>query len=152
MLQWRRRANRTDIQMPLMRYFLFIGGALLAMLFISDAFVPKEAVMNGTVADAGRPAQLRIQSDQKWPERIVIDTSLPTISVAQPALPVIAAAPKAVADIDTTTAPLEAYAQVRVPESKAPEPKVRKRRVAKLPRQPAMASSQPSGLDFFAWR
>jgi hypothetical protein len=144
--------------MPWVRYFVFIGGALLALLFISDAYVPKEAIVNGAVADAGRPA-LRIQSDQKWPERIVIDTSLPTISVPQPALPVIAAAPKAVGDIDTTTAPREAFAQVsetfaqaRLPESKTREPKIRKRRVAKLPRQPAMASTQQSGLDFFAWR
>jgi len=152
MLQWRRRASGTDIQMPWMRYFLFIGGALLALLFISDAFAPKTAVVKGAIADAGRPAQLRIQSDQKWPERIVIDTTLPTVSVPQPALPLIAAAPKAVGDIDTTSAPREAFAQARLPESKTRETKIKKRRVAKLPRQPAMASTQQSGLDFFAWR
>jgi hypothetical protein len=66
--------------MPLARYFLYVGGALLALLFISDPYLPKLQV-----ADWGnsRPAIIHIQSDQKWPERIVYDTSLPTAVPAQ---------------------------------------------------------------------
>ena len=29
--------------MPLLRYFVFVGGALLALLFISNAYLPKIA-------------------------------------------------------------------------------------------------------------
>ncbi len=141
--------------MPWVRYFFFAGAALLALLFISDAFTPKEAVADGSAANAERP-MVRIQSDQRWPERIVLDTSQPTIA-PQAALPQFAAAtPKAVADIDTTTAPMEAYAQVQQVQSvapKKPEHKVvRKARIAKIQRQPAVATAQLSGFDFFAWR
>ncbi len=94
-----------------------------------------------------------------------MDTSQPTIS-APATLPQLAAvAPKAVADIDTTTAPMEAYAQVQQAQQvQSPEPKklqhnvVRKQRVARIhrhpatERQPSMASAQLPGFDFFAWR
>ena len=62
--------------MPLARYFYFVGGVLLALLFILDARIPKLAVSaKATVY----PPVIRIYSDRKWPERIVYDTSLPTI-------------------------------------------------------------------------
>ena len=66
--------------MPLARYFVFVGGALLALLFISDQYFPKLPT-----ADWGdsRSAIIRIHSDRKWPERIVYDTSLPTVVPAQ---------------------------------------------------------------------
>ena len=62
--------------MPLARYFFYVGGVLLALLFILDAYLPELPV-------AGREnihlPVIRIHSDRKWPERIVYDTSLPTI-------------------------------------------------------------------------
>ena len=62
--------------MPLVRYFYFVGGVLLALLFILDARIPKlEVSAKATVY----PPVIRIYSDRKWPERIVYDTSLPTI-------------------------------------------------------------------------
>ena len=66
--------------MPLARYFLYVGATLLALLFISDPYLPKLPA-----ADRGNshPAIIRIHSDHKWPERIVYDTSLPTIVPAQ---------------------------------------------------------------------
>ena len=139
--------------MPWVRYFFFAGAALLALLFISDAYVPKEAVAGGPNAAADRP-MLRIQSDQRWPERIVLDTSQPTISPPPAALPQFAATtPKAVADIDTRTAPMEAFAQVQsVAPKKAEHKVVKKARIAKIQRHPAMMSAQLPGFDLFAWR
>ena len=66
--------------MPLARYILCVGGALLTLLLISDAYLPKMPV-----ADWGnsRSAIIHIHSDQKWPERIVYDTSLPTVLPAE---------------------------------------------------------------------
>jgi hypothetical protein len=67
-------------RMPLARYFLCVGGVLLALLFIVDAYLPKFPV--AAKATANSPV-IRILSDRKWPERIVYDTSLPTIIPAQ---------------------------------------------------------------------
>jgi hypothetical protein len=93
--------------MPLARYFVFVGGALLALLFISDQYFPKLPT-----ADWGdsRSAIIRIHSDRKWPERIVYDTSLPTVVPAQIAnIEAKVAAPEIVA----STAEREAFAQLQ---------------------------------------
>ena len=66
--------------MPLARYFLLIGGALLALLFFSDTLLPKLPV-----AATANPnvSVIRIHTDQKWPARIVLDTSILPIGPAQ---------------------------------------------------------------------
>jgi hypothetical protein len=68
--------------MPLARYFLWVGGALLAVLLIAHWYLPElpDADMASVV-----PPLVRIQSEQKWPERIVYDTSRETIVTAPPA-------------------------------------------------------------------
>jgi hypothetical protein len=63
-------------RMPLARYCSFVGGVLLALLFILDACFPKFPVAAKAKV---YPPVIRIYSDRKWPERIVYDTSLPTI-------------------------------------------------------------------------
>jgi hypothetical protein len=93
--------------MPLARYFLYIGGALLALLFISDPYLPKLPV-----ADWGnsRSAVIHIHSDQKWPERVVYDTSLPTVVPVQIAnIEANAPAPEKVASAPER----EAFAQLQ---------------------------------------
>ena len=62
--------------MPLARYCCFVGGVLLALLFILDACFPKLPIAAKAKV---HPPVIRIYSDPKWPERIVYDTSLPTI-------------------------------------------------------------------------
>ena len=63
-------------RMPLAQYFSFVGGVLLALLFILDARFPKLPAASKSKV---YPPVIRIYSDHKWPERIVYDTSLPTI-------------------------------------------------------------------------
>jgi hypothetical protein len=63
--------------MPLGRYFAFIGSVLFALLFLADWYLPQPAAMPAR-ADVDRTV-IRLHSGHKWPERIVIDTSLPTI-------------------------------------------------------------------------
>ena len=120
--------------MPLSRYFLYVGGVLLALLFISDPYFPK--VPPPDWGDS-RSAIIRIHSDQKWPERIVYDTSLPTVVPAQIAnIEAKVAAPEIVA----STAEREAFAQLQPSsqlfDAKKIEPKLQrhqkiaKRRVA----------------------
>ena len=66
--------------MPLARYFLYVGGVLLTLMFILDACLTKSPVMER--AHVNLPV-IRIHSDRRWPERIVFDTTLPTIVPAQ---------------------------------------------------------------------
>ena len=63
--------------MPLGRYFAFTGSMLLALLFLADWYMPHLAATPAR-AEADRSI-IRLHSRHKWPERIVIDTSLPTI-------------------------------------------------------------------------
>lgn len=69
--------------MPLARYFLYVGGVLLTLVFILDAYLTKFPVVER--AQANLPV-IRIHSDRKWPERIVFDTTLPTIVPVQTAI------------------------------------------------------------------
>ena len=76
--------------MPVVRYFLFVGGVLLALLLALDAFAPQQVAVASNTAPGVDKTVVRIRSDQKLPERVVYDTSLPTI--VPPAATVQAAA------------------------------------------------------------
>jgi len=70
-------SQTTVMGMPLGRYFAFIGSVLLALLFLTDWYLPQPAAMPARAA-VDRSV-IRLHSIHKWPERIVIDTSQPTI-------------------------------------------------------------------------
>ena len=96
--------------MPVARYFCFVGGVLLALLFILDACFPKLPV--AAKAKVNLPV-IRIYSDRRWPERIVYDTSFPTIvptSVAS--TEGIIQAPKAIADASAGAKERESFAML----------------------------------------
>jgi hypothetical protein len=146
--------------MPLARYFLFVGGALLALLFISNAYLPKLPVADSSVAAVDIPV-IRIHSDRKWPERVVFDTSIPTITPRLAANTVASvAAPATVADVSAKVRVREAFAQLQPPsdptqvhpsDTKKPEPKPQhKRRIAKSrPSPPTMLVAQQPRFGFF---
>jgi hypothetical protein len=93
--------------MPLARYFLSVGGALLALLFVSDLYLPK--LPAAYWGNSGSPT-IHIHSDQKWPERIIYDTSPPTVVLAQTAnIEADVAAPEIVAPAPAR----EAFAQLQ---------------------------------------
>jgi hypothetical protein len=119
--------------MPLARYFLFVGAVLLALLFVSDAYLPKLPV--AVRANADLPViRIHIHSDRKWPERVDFDTSLPALVPAQIAnTNAGVAVPATVADVSTTTQVQEAFAQLQPSDSKKLEPKPQhKRKIAKI--------------------
>ena len=133
--------------MPVARYFLFVGGVLLALLLAIDALVPQQAVVASQAAPSVDKTVVRIRSDQKLPERVVYDTSLPTI-VPPPTVTAQAVAPPvpAVASADATAQARvrETFAQFVPAEAKKPEPQVqRKRKVAKSRPAPPMQFGQP---------
>jgi hypothetical protein len=143
--------------MPLVRYFFFVGGALLALLFVSDAYLPKPPDV--ARADADLPV-IRIHSERKWPERVVFDTSRPTIVPVRTAnagagVPAAATA----ADFAAKARLREAFAQLQPPaqtQAQAPAPakpepklqpkhKVAKRRAA----PPVMLVAQQPQFGLF---
>ena len=139
--------------MPLARYFLFVGAVLLALLFAADIYLPKLPV--AASANADLPViRIHIHSDRKWPERVVYDTSIPTIIPAQIAnTETDVTVPVAVADASTTTQVREAFAQLQPSDSKKPEPKPQhKRKIAKSRAAPMFMVAQRLPFGWFGSR
>jgi hypothetical protein len=139
--------------MPVARYFLFVGGVLLALLLLSNEFLP-QLPAEAARAEAGpNKSVIRIFSDRKWPERVVFDTNLPTIVPPQTATILVSApAQTTVADVSAKSRALQSFAELKPSEPKKPEPKpVHKRRVAKARVAPQMelVAQQPR-FGFFA--
>jgi hypothetical protein len=104
--------------MPLARYFLHVGGVLLALLFIADAWLPKLPVV-----ERPEPIQpmIRIYSDGKWPERVVYDTAVAT----SPPIPVVNSGPNIPAPERRAEQPAgirEALAELRPSDAKISQP------------------------------
>lgn len=124
--------------MPLARYFFFVGAALLTLLFVADAYLPKLPAAERTNATAGLSV-IRIHSDRKWPERVVFDTTLPSIARATTRImEAKASAPTSVADVSAKVRVREVFAQLPLPPSnparlqpadlRKPEPKLQSKR------------------------
>jgi hypothetical protein len=116
--------------MPIGRYIAWVGTSLLALLFVADWYLPK-SLPQPTGNPIDKPV-IRIASVQHPPERVVIDTSQPTI-VPPPTLvgPTITSEPS----------PLQSYA------SAPPLPTVvdvdKKRRKIIKRQGPKVATTQP---------
>lgn len=144
--------------MLLARYFLYVGGALLALLLIVNAELPQAPVAPSTNAAADLPA-IRINSDRKWPAKVVLDTSTPSIVPTQTASNTIdVKVPAATAQVAPQAAPREALAQLTPSDLKKaslrkPEPKLRQRHKVARRRvysPPMMVAQQrPFGFGFF---
>ena len=138
--------------MPVARYFLFVGGMLLALLFAVDALLPQEVAVASNGAPSIDKTTVRIRSAQKLPERVVYDTSLPTI--VPPTSNVVAAAATPAPDSSAQARVRDTFAQfVPADARKIEQPQTpRKRRVAKThPSQqpPVRLAQQQSRFGFF---
>jgi hypothetical protein len=69
--------------MPLIRYFVFTGGALLALLYLADYYMA--GPVSAAVETAPDLSITRIHSAQTWPEKIVFDTSVRQIPLTKTA-------------------------------------------------------------------
>jgi hypothetical protein len=64
---------------PILRYFVFVGGILLAILFVVDGYIPKAS--GPFIGDEKIDKSIiRIHSAHRWPEKIVFDAQLATIA------------------------------------------------------------------------
>jgi len=119
--------------MPIGRYFLYIGGVLLALLLIVDWWLPSLGSESGP-SGVDRTT-IHIHSAQKWPAAVVIDTTLPTIvpppmaTAAAPAPP-----PPVPKPVREAYALAEATPEAKPAEAVKPaKPHIRRSRVARAP-------------------
>ena len=151
--------------MPLLAYFWMVGTALLTLLFVADSYLPKAQVADLAAAD--RPA-IRIHSDRKWPELVVLDTqspvpvaSTPEVGIAETASsprpgdpPIVRADVPAVANAFAQMPPVDA----RPPETadrkrdrRQTHVAVRPRKHVKPPLFPAERQRQFAWFGFRSW-
>jgi hypothetical protein len=143
--------------MPLARYFLYVGGVLLALLFVWDAYLPRLPVADR--APANLPV-IRIHSDRKWPDRIVYDTSVPTIIPTQVAGGEVSVhAPAIIAEASVGIREREAFAQLQSSDAKElrpPNPRIREPRLRRLhkkkPAPPPVLMARYPRFDWFGNR
>jgi hypothetical protein len=106
--------------MPMARYFLYVGGVLLTLVFLLDACLTGLPVIERSHANS---SVIRIHSDRKWPERIVFDTTLPTIVAAQAAIAKDrVTSPAAVTDVSVKEREREAFALMQPSDAKRLQP------------------------------
>jgi hypothetical protein len=110
--------------MPLVRYFVYVGGVLLGLLLLADWYFPTPTNLAVADNDVDRSI-IRIHSRHKWPAAIRMDTAAPMPAPD----PVIAEAAPPSAPAQRVR---QAYA-FEPPPQRAPE---KPRRRAKSPRPP----------------
>jgi hypothetical protein len=71
-----RARGSVDSQVPLRDYFLWVGGALLVLLFAANSLLPAPPPSKLIESHSTLPP-IRITSERKGPETVVIDTSQP---------------------------------------------------------------------------
>ena len=123
--------------MPVMRYIVWVGASLLALLFVANWFVP-QTPPEPEHAAVDRPV-IRIASIQQPPERVVIDANQPTI-VPPPVLFEKSGS--------GNPSPLQSYAAVNpspmVLDSAKKRPKPIKRREARVANYEPALSNTPA--------
>ena len=133
--------------MPIFRYFIFVGGALLALLFAADFMLPTAPVAQAVATATNDQPLIRIRSDRHLPERVVLDTSQPTIaapavktaSVVAPQPPVADGASAALAEVSAKARVRETFAQF------TPAPKADTAAAEKADAKPQLqAQAQPA--------
>jgi hypothetical protein len=136
--------------MPLARYFLYVGGVLLTLVFILDACLTGLPIMESTHVNS---PIIRIHSDRKWPERIVFDTTLPTIVPAQAAIAQDrATGPATVTDASAKEREREAFALMQPPDAKRLQPSDPGRRELKPLRPRKIVKRHVTPRSVLVWR
>jgi hypothetical protein len=141
------------------RYFIFVGGTLAVLLFIPGWCLPPPRAMF-TDRTAIEKAVIRIRSAQKWPDKVVLDTSQPTITPLTVEEPLATQSIRLPSDEAENQSNLEAMAQLntqpatidhRTPQIKHGAPRVaRSRRVARGPTA-KRPEATGGGCCLFGW-
>jgi hypothetical protein len=97
---------------PIARYFISVGGTLAALLFIAGWCLPTPPAMFADQQLAIDRTIIRIKSAHKWPEKVVLDTSHPTITPPAVEEPAAAQSVRHPSDQAGNQSNLEAMAQL----------------------------------------
>jgi hypothetical protein len=100
--------------MPLARYFLLAGGSLFLLLLIAGACLPSPPVVERAEA---RRATIRIHSEMKLPERVVFDTSAPTVTYPVEAVIAVPGKPAPPSAEDISAEARQAFALLKSPDT-----------------------------------
>jgi hypothetical protein len=65
---------------PVARYFMVVGSALMFLLFIAGWSLPELPSRFSDRPEMTERVAIRIKSEHKWPEKAVLDTNQPTFS------------------------------------------------------------------------
>ena len=137
---------------PLARYFLFVGGALTALLIAFDLFSPKAAADIGIHSGVNVDKSIvRIKSEQKWPERVVFDTTQPTVGPKAVQTAQAPAAAEAAPEFTAGARVRETFAQFVPAEPKKPEATAAKKRKVAKTNQPLRFAQQPGFFGTSTW-
>jgi hypothetical protein len=111
---------------PLLRYFGYVGGILLTLLFAANWIWPAEprAPASAASAESSFGQMIRIKSARRWPEKIVFDTNQPTIV---PPAPLANASPPPPPPVVAANSPLDARAELKPAAPPKRQAKVRRR-------------------------
>jgi hypothetical protein len=123
--------------MPVLRYFTFVGGALLALLIGLASFLPDSETI--TRPDAARPV-IRIVSDRVGPPRVDIDTRVQVAVVPAPVPENLPQAPVRVAEVRHAAPPSKPEVPIKIERKKT--------RIAKRPERQRLAAN-PQGFQPF---
>src|ERR1039457_4842974 len=124
--------------MPLLRYFTFVGGALLALLMVVSSYFPETETI--THRDVARPVIL-IASVRVGPPRVDIDTRVQPAIVPTSVPAILQQAPARVAEAQLRAPlPTPAAAVIKIERKKT--------KVAKRPDRQIMAAN-PQGFQPF---
>ncbi len=130
--------------MPLLRYFTFVGAALLALLFVVSPFLPETETV--TRHDVAKPV-IRIASDRVGPPRVDFDTRpqtvVPTlVATMPPQAAALEARAELVAPLPTSAAPVRIESKIEFKIAS------KKTRIAKRPDRQRMAANPPAMQPF----
>jgi hypothetical protein len=108
---------------PFLRYLLFVGGALVALLFAVGWIWPSapSALVQQASTESPVEHSIRIRSERRWPDKIDFDTAQPTI--VPPAPVVVEAPPAPAAPVVAENSVLDARAEIKPVAKPAPAPK-----------------------------
>jgi hypothetical protein len=128
--------------MPVARYFLYVGGVLLALLVVIGSYLPQPPVETvvGANTDSDKPF-IRINSERKWPEAVVYDTNHPPAVAAPVAVAANVPAPAPV--ISPNARVREAYAQFQPSDLKQMHSSKQAQVQPQPPAAAKMAQSKP---------
>jgi hypothetical protein len=141
---------------------MWVGSVLFAMLFIANWYW-SDAPATPAKQDASTPTQtppvnstiLRIHSARKWPDKVVFDTNIPTITAPPPPVVTAETAPLEPVAVAAAAVPssLDAHAESKQVAQPAPPPK-RQAKVHHRNARPAdstWAAANPNQPTWSSW-